>query len=56
MSKIPFLIKFARGSGSQDTPENELGNKKPTDTQAAVIPQPPTTILTKVQNETTDDT
>ena len=56
MSTIPFLIKFSREPGPQDPPENELGNKKPTDTQATVTPQPTPTTYTKVENETTDET
>ena len=55
MSTIPFLIKFAKGA-HQDTSEDESGNKQLPPTYGAVTPQPPATIFTKVQNETTDDT
>ena len=56
MSTIPFLIKFARGQGPQDTPENELGNQQFPHTREAVTPNPPTTIMTHVRHETTDET
>ena len=56
MATIPFLIKLAREPEPRDTAKAESGNKQPTDTQAAVIPQTLPTTFTKVRNETTDET
>jgi hypothetical protein len=57
MSTIPFLIKFARESDLQDNSKEEPENRQFPHTRETVSPPPPPpTILTRVQNETTDET
>ena len=56
MPTVPFLVKFGRVPNHQETPRDKSTTKYSATDQEIVTPQPPSTTMTRVQNETTDDT
>ena len=56
MGTTPFLVRFAKTSKSHPTSQGGSGPNHPPFLRESVTPQPPSTLITKVNNETTDDT